>query len=305
MGNYYSPVIYQRHCVLNKNTHSKTQLIIENHVACFCVAVLRITNYYNMRHLYRSLLYRQAQEWDVQQFSRSAIVFSPHQDDETLGCGGTIARKKAAGADIKIVFMTDGSQSHAHLIPGDKLKSIRAHEALAAAQKLGIDENDVIFLEIPDGTLTKNSAIAMQKVTEIILNFLPSEIFIPYYQDGVADHNATNQVVITALKQTQFEAAVYEYPIWFWNSFPWTTCEENKRKIISKCLKFLSEFKSSVYIGDVLNTKIAALEQHKSQMIQLIPDSRWLTLKDVSQGEFLACFFQQYELFRHYKIRSI
>ena len=55
----------------------------------------------------------------------SAIVFSPHQDDETLGCGGTIARKKEAGAEVKVVFMTDGSLSHHRFIAQDELIELR------------------------------------------------------------------------------------------------------------------------------------------------------------------------------------
>jgi LmbE family N-acetylglucosaminyl deacetylase len=44
------------------------------------------------------------------------VVFSPHPDDETLGCGSTIIKKKRLGADVTIVFMTDGSKSHPHFI---------------------------------------------------------------------------------------------------------------------------------------------------------------------------------------------
>ena len=31
---------------------------------------------------------------------KSAVVFAPHPDDETLGCGGTIALKVRAGAEV-------------------------------------------------------------------------------------------------------------------------------------------------------------------------------------------------------------
>lgn len=39
---------------------------------------------------------------------RSAIVFSPHQDDETLGCGGMIALRRAQNIPVSVVFLTDG-----------------------------------------------------------------------------------------------------------------------------------------------------------------------------------------------------
>jgi len=35
-------------------------------------------------------------------------VLAPHMDDETLGCGGTIARHVRAGASVTTIFLTDG-----------------------------------------------------------------------------------------------------------------------------------------------------------------------------------------------------
>ncbi len=265
-----------------------------------------------LRQFYRSLINFNRIECDQKQLERSAIIFAPHQDDETLGCGGTIIRKKQAGADLKIVFMTDGCTSHSHLMTQSELKNIRREEALAAAQKLGVEERDVIFLEVKDGTLSNNLIATIERVSKIILNFLPQEIFIPYGQDGVPDHDATNHIVIAALKKCEFSAMVYEYPVWFWNHYPWTKGTENQKNILPffknnliPGFSLLKEFKSSVYIGDILEDKRAALNEHKSQISELIPHPHWLTLQDVSQGEFLECFFQNYELFRKYKIRGI
>lgn len=258
-----------------------------------------------IRHLYKTLIDQTRIEYSSNNLKQSAIIFAPHQDDETLGCGGTIIRKKQAGAEVKIVFMTDGCKSHAHLVSEAKLKSVRAHEALAAARKLGLSETDVMFLEIPDGTLANNQEIALQNVVKILLKYLPEEIFVPYYQDGVLDHNATTYVVLSALGRCGFNSTVYQYPIWFFNHWPWTPFEGDFKKFVSTLSqnlkyswRFLQEFKCSVYIGDVLEQKRAALQEHKSQMLQLIPHPQWHTLGEVSQGDFIKCFFQNYELFR-------
>jgi LmbE family N-acetylglucosaminyl deacetylase len=261
-----------------------------------------------MRQIYQALMQRQKTNFSAKDLEKSAIIFSPHQDDETLGCGGTIIRKKQAGAEVKIVFMTDGAGSHSHIIPRQQLAEIRAKEAVAAAQKLGVEPEDILFLGIPDGSLTKNQAVATQKVIELLSRFYPEEVFIPYSQDGVPDHNATYQTVIDALKQWGWEATIYEYPIWFWNHWPWTVGAKpnnqefsNFKQELQAGLTLIKTFQYTVYIGDILEQKRAALNQHQSQVTQLIPHPRWLTLGDVSQGEFLNCFFQDYERFHRYQ----
>ncbi len=85
--------------------------------------------------------------------SSSAVVFAPHPDDETLGCGGMILQKNQVGARVRIVFMTDGSQSHARFLAPAELARLRQEEARAAGKALGVDEDDLFFLGFPDGEL--------------------------------------------------------------------------------------------------------------------------------------------------------
>ena len=105
----------------------------------------------------------------------TALVFSPHQDDETLGCGGTIIRKREAGAEIKIVFMTDGSQSHHHFIPEDELIALRQQEAVKAAQTLNVAAEDVVFFGFRDGELQQSSARAIALVRELLVQNQPQQ----------------------------------------------------------------------------------------------------------------------------------
>jgi len=253
-------------------------------------------------------------EVDESDLGQSAAVFSPHPDDETLGCGGTIIRKKRRGADVTIVFMTDGRRSHRHLISEDELKSIRAREALAASRTLGVNENDVVFLEFESGKLDENRELAVSKVLDILMDKKPKEVFIPYYKEPFSwssDHLATNGIVVSALQVYRSEAVIYEYPIGFWCHWPWSLRRPTRsvREILSVSkeslllgLSMLKDFRYSVYIEGVLEIKRAALDEHKSQMTRLIPDPRWQTLPDLSNGEFLACFFQQCEIFRRYSL---
>src|SRR5512138_1319717 len=56
-----------------------------------------------------SLAYkRTAVEWEPG--AESVVVLAPHMDDETLGCGGTLAKHRRRGANVLAVFLTDGRQ---------------------------------------------------------------------------------------------------------------------------------------------------------------------------------------------------
>ena len=244
-------------------------------------------------------------QYDPRHLTHSAIVFSPHQDDETLGCGGTIIQKKRAGANIKIVFMTDGSQSHSQSISPARLKQLRQQEAISAAQKLGVSPQDLIFLEFPDGNLQQYRTAAEQKVREIIARYRPQEIFIPYYLDSVPDHDLTNRIV-TSVLVSEPELTIYEYPIWFWSQCPWLTLQDELKDVSYRHIdsqfsrELLSEFCCSIAIKDVIELKRTALNEHKTQVTRFESNPQWTTLGDVLNGKFLECFFQDYEYFRRY-----
>ena len=238
--------------------------------------------------------------------AESALVFSPHQDDETLGCGGTIIRKREAGAEIKIVFMTDGSQSHHHFIPEDELIGLRQQEAVKAAQTLDVAAEDVVFFSFRDGELQQSSAHAIALVQELLMQNQPQQVFIPYVGETHPDHLATNQIVLAALKDCTQEVAVFEYPVWYWHHFPWTrTGDRDSRLAYLKASikaklgwQMIQEFNYRVAIEPVKSQKQLALAQHQTQTKRLTNDPNWGLLQDVADGEWLECFFQTNEIFR-------
>jgi LmbE family N-acetylglucosaminyl deacetylase len=238
----------------------------------------------------------------------SAIVFAPHQDDEILGCGGTLLKKIQRGADINLVFVTDGRRSHRQLISEDELKHIRNKEALKAIHSLGLGSDKIHFLNFKSGELEKELPPATQSVLDIIKLVQPNEIFAPYFQDTHLEHRLTHKIVIDAIRQYGKELIIYEYPIWYWHHWPWIKLKdlsfkdsifELKRGIISLWY-FFKHFRCSVYIQDVLDIKRRALDEYQSQMTRLIPVLQWKTLADVSNGEFLQSFFQSHEVFYRY-----
>lgn len=244
----------------------------------------------------------------------SAMVFAPHQDDETLGCGGTVILKRRACTPVALVFMTDGSASHRKYMEKEQLRSMRKTEAIDAAAVLGLAPEEVHFLDLPDGRLKWFHADAVSKVFKLLNRYRPAEVYVPFRDDGTPDHESAQAVVVEAVKKAGRPAEICEFPIWFWNQWPWVPlklkCNRDSARefyrVMMACagLRHFKEFRSGVFVGDVLGMKRQALSQHRSQMAALMPGNDWPTLADVSSGEFLRCFFQEYEVFRCWSVHG-
>jgi LmbE family N-acetylglucosaminyl deacetylase len=263
------------------------------------------------RRLARSLLVHSARLVPDNELGRPALVFSPHPDDESLGCGGTILKKKKAGATVKLVHVSDGGGSTT-LIPRDQLTAMRKEESRNAGRVLGVD--DIYFLDLPDGHLGENLPSAIERVARILRQESPEEIFVPYIREPMkqaADHVAVTNIVLAALRLQPKRVTVWEYPVWFWLHWPWVGFSQNTPPMKPKHIwknsllaqfgaRTFLELKHRVDIADVMQQKRAAIGEHKSQTERLVDDPRWVTLDQISNGELLDCFYQDSEFFRCY-----
>src|SRR5947199_8996501 len=75
----------------------------------------------------------------LEDFAGPILVVSPHPDDETLGCGGLIARHATAGCAVAVAMLTDGEASHRDhpTLDSRVLASTRREEVRAAPAVLG------------------------------------------------------------------------------------------------------------------------------------------------------------------------
>lgn len=150
------------------------------------------------------------------------VVFAPHPDDETLGCGGLIARKRYEGLPVHVVFVTDGGGSHLkhpHLSVPEVI-AWRKREATAALRELGVESCAVHFLNEPDGTLdriTPERAQALRaSISALLRQLQPEEVLLPCRRDASSEHDAAFEIIMPALRQTGLRPAVWQYPIWSW-----------------------------------------------------------------------------------------
>ena len=79
--------------------------------------------------------------------AKNVLVIGPHEDDETLIAAGRVRASILAGDTVTIALITNGD------ISGTATGIERQGESVAAAQLLGLTEQDVIFLGYGDGSL--------------------------------------------------------------------------------------------------------------------------------------------------------
>lgn len=177
---------------------------------------------------------------------RKVLVFAPHPDDESIGCGGTIAKIIKEGGDVVIVWMTSGELGTKNHHRNSELAKIREREAKKAATALGV--TNYYFLRQPDSFLTATPQLIRQ-VAEIITAHKPETVLCSYWDKMNNDHIMTYDIVTRAtLLAGGISKSLLCYEVW-------TPIEE--------CNYYED-------VSDFLDIKLTALSAYKSQT-KIIP----------------------------------
>jgi glucosamine-6-phosphate deaminase len=169
---------------------------------------------------------------------KRVIIFSPHPDDDVISMGGTFDRLVEQGHEVHIAYQTSGNiavsdeealkfaeiakalnsnaiqaeqiidflnqktDNDTDSIEARKLKGlIRRSESYAATRYLGLNDNNVHFLDLPfyeTGTVKKNklSDDDIDIMRRLIENIKPHQI---YAAGDLADPHGTHKVCLDAL----------------------------------------------------------------------------------------------------------
>lgn len=156
--------------------------------------------------------------------TRRTLVVAPHPDDETIGCGATMARKRAAGTAVDVVIVCDGRHSHAStVITPQQLAETRAAESLEACSLLGVDGDHVRVLGFEELTLWRCLDDVAAALAAVIAEVDPEEILVVTDQDWHTDHQATHVALLRAVERSGYRGLLGAYPVWFWHDGPWRT----------------------------------------------------------------------------------
>jgi len=189
------------------------------------------------------------------------LVISPHADDESFGCAGTIAKIKKLGGEVFIMVMSVGDLKHYDGSTDIVSGSTRAKEFAAVAKYLKVDDYDIVFTDAHShlrldamplrdliSVIEQGSKVSIDKINPTMVA-LPA---ISYNQD----HVATFKAGFTACrphdpKVKKFPQIVlsYDNQTLFWNVD-------------------YDKYHPNLYvdISEFLEVKMKALSLHKSQL---------------------------------------
>lgn len=134
----------------------------------------------------------------------NVLVFAPHNDDETIGVGGTIAKMAKAGHRITVCEVTSG--------PPTPIALKVVEEAKAAHAVLGVAESVFLKLPVVDMHLTPTRD-KNKPFIELVKRVQPDIAFIPHHGDLHTDHGTTAGSAMVALRPMNASnlKAIYAY----------------------------------------------------------------------------------------------
>jgi LmbE family N-acetylglucosaminyl deacetylase len=128
--------------------------------------------------------------------ANKTLVIAPHPDDETLGCGGTLLRRKAEGASLAWLIVTGIDEAAG--FTAERVKQ-RDAEIGRVAEMIGFDE--VHNLRLPTSHLdTLSMADLVGRFSNVVSSFQPDELLIPNRSDVHTDHRVVFDAAASCAK---------------------------------------------------------------------------------------------------------
>lgn len=120
--------------------------------------------------------------------AHSALVLAPHYDDEVLGCGGLLLQLRAAGAAVRVLFLSDSSGGVEAIADRSAYAARRRRESACACAALGLTGCD--HLGLPDGQLGERREQIGAGLRRALLSARPDLLLVPSPLEVSADHRA-------------------------------------------------------------------------------------------------------------------
>ena len=219
---------------------------------------------------------------------KTILLFTPHPDDDTFCCAGTLALLANNGNNIRIVIYTnDDKGSYDPDMTSERLARIRMHEEEEACRIIGIPKDHIQWLEYHDGMLEyANTRDLVEEVTGIIRRIRPEVVLsIDPGSEYVRWHKTDHRM---AANNTMDAIRAAEWHLYFPNQQlheglePWLVPQEYYFYVTPKDANYW------VNIDSVVEKKLDAAAAHVSQFEPSInhyrPDWDPATLEKIKAG---------------------
>jgi LmbE family N-acetylglucosaminyl deacetylase len=113
---------------------------------------------------------------------QKVVVVTPHPDDETLGCGGTLLKHKHNNDEIYWLIVTSMGNDYA-----ENVRKRRAHEVEQVAACYGFHRVERLAFEPAQLDSVPLSELIIA-IGEVFANIRPTTVYLPYRHDIHSDH---------------------------------------------------------------------------------------------------------------------
>ena len=187
------------------------------------------------------------------------LVFAPHRDDEIIGVGGPILKRKASGDRVTVCIVT--AREGMELPPSTKVLHEEMKQAHAFCQ---IDE--YIGLPFWANNMENFPRAELNKAFyDVIVKTQPEEVYLPFWGDMQKDHQIVTESAMVALREK------YDHPVK--RIYAYETLSETGINLPSENNAFIPNVFED--ITDYLEDKKTALSFFKTQF-HPFPDLRSL-----------------------------
>ncbi|MCX6811060.1 MAG: PIG-L family deacetylase [Candidatus Berkelbacteria bacterium] len=192
------------------------------------------------------------------------LIVSPHFDDETIAAGGYIERAEENKAAVEIAVVTDGNRR--------KVGAERKQEFTAVTKSLGVAENKLVFLNLPEFYLRErvSQADLSKTLQSQVDNFKPTIIIYPDSYDQNPDHKYIGQTMNDMLAN-RTDLYAYTYLV-HWKYFPQPVGLHTEKHITPpvQLLDFSHNWQRFDLTQGEEDRKQTSLDMYKSQLRYLL-----------------------------------
>ena len=194
---------------------------------------------------------------------KTVLIFTPHPDDDTFGCGGIMAILAKNNNKVIVVLYTNGNKGSRDLeMTRERMARIRKAEEEAACEVLGIPKENIVWLGYDDGDLEYADPQRLRgEAARLIKQYRPDAVFsvdpgAPYTRWIKTDHRTAAFITKDAFIAAEWHLYYPQH---------WLVDQLKPYRVPVAYYYYSVEPNYTVDISDVIDKKLEAATKYVSQ----------------------------------------